>query len=63
MANVYEVIHDITQRTKTAMIEDVRTQIGDKAHADIAADYIDTTAEKISEEVRRYLRAYNDFKN
>ena len=62
MPNIYEVIEDITKRTKTAMIEDVRTQIGDKAHADVAADYIDTTAEKISEEIRRYIRAYNDFK-
>lgn len=63
MANIYEVIDGIVERNKTALIEDCRTEIGDKAHADIAADYLDTLASKILEETKRYLRSYKDFKS
>lgn len=62
MANVYEVIDGIVERNKDALIADMRFEISDKASGDIAADYMDTLAVKIRDEVKTYLRAYNDFK-
>ena len=62
MANVYEVIDGIVERNKDALIADMRFEISDKAGGDIAADYMDTLAVKIRDEVKTYLRAYNDFK-
>ena len=60
--NMYEAIDGIVERTRAAMIEDCRTEISDKAAGDIAADYLDTLAVKIRDEIKTYLRAYNDFK-
>jgi len=63
VANIFEVIDDIVERNKNALISDVRFEIGDKAHADIAADYMDTLAAKVRDDIKRYLRAYKDFSN
>ena len=62
-ADVFKVFEEIVQRNRTILMDDVRTAIGDKAHADIAADYIDTACSQIEDEFKRWLRAYRDFKN
>ena len=63
MANIFEVIDGIVERNRSALMDDVKTAIGEKAHGDIAADYVDTACYQIGDEIKRYLRAYKDFKN
>lgn len=65
MANLtqfYNQIDAICERIKDAMTVDAAGDIDDNESRQIAISYIEATAEKINEDVKRYIRAYRDFK-
>lgn len=62
MANVYESIEAIIQGIAAAHKYDISKEAMTQADKAIAISYIESFEEKAIEEVKRFLRAYNDFK-
>lgn len=58
----YNQIDVICDRIKTGMVDGVQVDIADPKSREVAVSYIESTAERINEDVKRYIRAYRDFK-
>lgn len=58
----YNQIDTICNRIKEGMSDGVQADITDPESRAVAVSYIEATAERINEDVKRYIRAYRDFK-